>query len=141
MANVPKRGIAGNTRSSSGMKKPVEKPAIGGGTSDVHRIAESATEKSAGPSVEKSAVGGGTNPVRRVAAGAKRNSAGPSKPKRQTENSWKLPNNNSSDDEGTNPLIQTIGKPLNRRRQKGEGIPNKRNSLSLGTRTKEIRMR
>ena len=99
MANVRERGVTGNTRSASGTKKPVVQPSIGGGTSDVHSVVDSTTEKYPGPSVEKRAMDRGTKTVHSVAAGDKGNSAGPSKPKRQTENPWKIPNTNSSDDE------------------------------------------
>ena len=43
MANVRDRGVAGNTRSASGTMKPVDQPAINGGTGNVHSVAAIAT--------------------------------------------------------------------------------------------------
>ena len=47
MTNVRDRGVAGNTRSASGTMKPVDQPAIPGGTGDVHSVAVIAMDKSA----------------------------------------------------------------------------------------------
>ena len=125
MASVRERGIAGNTRSAGDTKKPVVPPAIGGGTSDIHSVVNSTTEKSPGPSVENPAIGEGTKAVHRIATGAKGNSAGPSQPERQTENPGKIPNN-SSDEERDKPFDTDYGQAVEPPQAKGRGDPKQK---------------